>query len=161
MSAAQTALDIAEASLAVSILNVAANIGIWVRSGGRFRVQVELVEHAHDRLQDILRVEVRNAGRQAVVLRGVQLGKRIQTGTSGRHAVFETVLSFTLLPTSAEQSRLIAPTDFAVFDVHLGEAMTMWGEGETLSLQASATRGDGKVSESAVLRIKTPRRATK
>jgi hypothetical protein len=161
MPAAQTALDIAEASLAVSIAGVVANIGIWVRSGGRFRVQVELVEHAHDRLQDILRVEVHNVGRQAAVLREVQLGKRVQTGTTGRHAIFETVMSFTLLPTPAESSRLIAPTDFAVFDLRLDDAMTKWGEGESLSLQASATRGDGRVRESGIIRIRTPSRAAK
>jgi hypothetical protein len=37
--------------------------------------------------------------------------------------------------------------------------MEKWGEGESLMLQASAKRGDGKVSESNVLRVKTPRGA--
>ena len=161
MSAAQVALDIAEASLGVSLASVIANISIWVRSGGRFRVRAELVEHAHDRFLDTVRIEVHNVGRQAAVLRGVQLGKRVQTGTTGRRAIFETVMAFTLMPTSAAPIRLVAPTDFVVFDLPLSDVMEEWGEGETLYLQASATRGDGKVRDSNVIRIKTPRRASK
>ena len=161
MSTAQTALDIAEASFGVSVAGVIANVSIWVRSGGRLRVRAYLVEHAHDRLLDTVRVEVHNVGRQAAVLRGVQLGKRVQTGTARRRAIFETVMAFTLMPTSTEPSRLIAPTDFAVFDVPLSDVMEKWGEGESLLLQASATRGDGKVCDSNVIRIKTPRRAPK
>ena len=161
MSTAQLALEIAEASLGVSVVSVVANVSIWVKSGGRFRVHADLVEHAHDRLLDTVRVEVHNVGRQALVLRGVQMGKRVQTGTAGRRAIFETVMAFTLMPTAAEASRLIGPTDFAVFDVPLSDVMEKWGEGESLLLQASATRGDGKVRDSNVIRVKTPRRASK
>jgi hypothetical protein len=161
MSAAQTALNIAEASLGVSVAGVIANVSIWVRSGGRFRVRVDLIEHAHDRLLDAVRVEVHNVGRQPAVLRGVQLGKRVQTGTAGRHAAFETVMAFTLMPNPAEPNRIIAPTDFAVFDIPLSDVMEKWGQGESLMLQASAVRGDGKIRYSNVIRVKTPRRVPK
>jgi len=158
MSTAQVALDIAAASLGVSMISVTANVATWIRSGSRLRVQLTHVEHAHDRLQDVVRIEVQNVGRQPAVLRGVKLGKRVITGYRTDRPIWGTTYGFDLFPTQTEQSRTIAATDFAVFEVNFSEVRDQWGEKETLLLQAQIVRGDGKRLVSKVIQIRTPGR---
>jgi hypothetical protein len=161
MSTAQIALDIAGASLGVSMVSVIASVATWFRSGSRLRVRLEVLEHEHDRLRDLVQIEVHNVGRQAAVLRAAQLGRRVQVPATTRQPRFETSYFFDLFPMPTEQSRLIAPTDFTTFTVPMSDVMGQWGEGESLLLHARAQRGDGKILESNVLRVKTPRRSSK
>lgn len=156
MSTAQVALDIAAASLGVSVLSAAANVTTWIRSGGRLRVRLTWTEHPHDRLKDVVRIEVHNTGRQSAVLRSVNLGKRYVKGYSGGNPTYGVEWGFELFPTPTEASRTIAPTDFSVFEVTFAEVRDRWGGGESLNLQAYVKRGDGKNRFSKVIRIKTP-----
>lgn len=114
------------------------------------------VEHGHDRLQDVVRVEVHNVGRQPAVLRSVQLGKLVQIPATPHTPIYESTYDFEVFPDSGDHARLIAPTDFVQFDISFETAMKHWGPGVKLSLKARAKRGDGKEIESNVLGIRTP-----
>jgi hypothetical protein len=157
MSTAQVALDIATASLGVSVISVAANVMTWARSGGRLRVRLTWTEHPQDRLKDAVRIEVHNVGRQSAVLRSVRLGKLVVARYyPNGQPLYGTEFGFDLFPTQTERSRAIAPTDFATFEVTFAEVRDRWGEQENLGLQACITRGDGKTRYSKVIRIRTP-----
>lgn len=157
VATAQTALVVAEVSLGVSAAGVVLSYFMWHRSGGRLRVKLSYEEHGHDRFQDVVRVEVHNVGRQAAVLRSVQLGRRVQVPATPHTPIFRTTYEIDLLPNPQEQTRMIAPTDFVAFDTPVSTIVNFWGPGLTLSLQACAKRGDQKVSESTVIQIRTPR----
>lgn len=155
MSTARVALDIAAASLGVSVVSVAAT-ATWIRSGSRLRVRLTWTGHSQDKLKDVVRIEVRNTGRQSAVLRNVILGKRGVTGhRGGGRPTYGIEYGLRLFPTQTERSRTIAPADFAVFEVPFGQVRDQWGERGNLLLQALITRGDGKARYSKVIRIKT------
>jgi hypothetical protein len=159
VSATQVALDIAAASLGVSVVSVAA--AARIRSGSRLRALLTWTEHPQDQLKDVMRIEVHNTGRQPAVLRYVILGKRLGTADRGGgrppggrpRPTFEYGLY--LFPTRTEHRRTIAPADFAVFEVPFGQVRDQWGEQGKLPLQALITWGRGKASHSKVIRIKT------
>ena len=154
VSATQVALDIAAASLGVSVVGVAAT-ATWIRSGSRLRVRLTWTGHRQDKLKGVVRIEVRNTGRQPAVLRNVILGKRGVTGHRGGRPAYGMVFGLHLFPTQTERSRTIASADFAVFEVPFGQVRDQWGEQGKLPLQALITWGRGKASHSKVIRIKT------
>jgi hypothetical protein len=106
-------------------------------------------------MKNVVTVEVHNARSQPAVLRTVQLGKRCQSGTAGRQAIFTTAVGFHLFPAPPDElSRTIHPTDSACFDVTFSQLRDCWGEGKIVPLQARISRGDGKMLESNVILAK-------
>jgi hypothetical protein len=69
-------------ALVLSGLSILFGIYTWYQSGGRLKTRIWLEVKSSNRLEDTLRIEVINVGRQAAILRKIEIGHRYKTGTT-------------------------------------------------------------------------------
>jgi hypothetical protein len=148
------------AGILVGLASPAVTYFIWRRSGSRLKIVIRTVDVTSDRLEDVVRIEVRVQGLQAAMIQRIQLGQRVPTIVVQNQQKYETKWFFDAAPPDGREplGRLVAPTDRVVADVPITDvaAQAGWNQ-KNILIQAAATRGDGQTWTSRVVKVATPR----
>lgn len=148
------------AGILVGLVSPTVTYFIWRRSGSRLKVTLRQVDLTSNRLEDVVRIEVRVQGSQAAMIRRIDLGQRVPTIVIQGNQKYETEWFIEAHPTDGGEplGRLVAPTDLVTADVPIADIAARTGWDRRVFVQARATRGDGLAKVSKVVTVTLPRR---
>ncbi len=155
------ARGLAIGGIAVGLVSPFVTLGLWRRSGSRIEVSLKAVQLNANRLMDVVRVEVRAIGSQAVVVRKLELGVRVPGLVVNGTQQWTTDWFAELEPTDGlgPLRQTITPTDYLTSDVPIMDVAQRCGMDVNARLLARATRGDERTGTSRVVTVRTPAQA--